>query len=178
MSEGYEEDLAMYEEVARVRRRQLDNQVLMRPISDLDYPKEPASVGPDAPVRDAIEIMSTLRSGALPVVEGTKVVGIITERDLLLKGVYVGKSLQKPVREFMTQKPVCLTPHDSIAHALSRMVIGGYRHIPLIDASGNLAGLLIMRDVMRYVVSFFPEELLSLPPHSVHAPPERNVEGG
>ena len=178
MSEGYEEDLAMYEEVARVRRRQLDNQVLMRPISDLDFPTEPASVTPGAPLRDAIEIMATLRSGALPVVEGRRVVGIISERDLLLKGAYEGKSLSRPVRELMTPKPVCLTRHDSIAHALSRMVIGGYRHIPLVDASGNLEGLLVMRDVMRYVVSFFPEEVLSLPPHSVYAPPERNVEGG
>ncbi len=178
MTEGYEEDLAMYEEAATVNERRLDCRVLMRPLSELDYPTEPASVHPDDKVRDALNLLAEKRIGALLVVEDGKVVGVFGERDMLLKGLYVEEKLSHPVRSYMAHDPVCLTPHDSIAYALSRMVVGGYRHIPLVDNMGAPVGILTMRDAMRFVVSFFPDEVLNVPPHSEHMPPERNVEGG
>ena len=61
------------------------------------------------------------------------------------------------------------------------MVQGGYRHIPLIDASSASSvpvGVLVMRDMVGYIVSFFPSEVLNVPPHSEHNPPDRRAEGG
>ena len=156
----------------------MPRKVLLRPIGDLDFPKDPATVGPDSSVEEALQVMAEARIGALPVVQGRKVVGVFGERDALLKRLYDGKSLERPVRDYMTSDPVCLTTHDSIAFALGRMVVGGYRHIPLVNSTGDLEGLLTMRDVMTYVVSFFPDEVLNLPPHSEHNPPERGVDGG
>ena len=178
MTDGYEEDLAMYEASATTRQKHLDNKVLMRPISVLDYPKEPASVAPESQVGEAIAMMSKRRIGSLLVVEDSKVIGIFGERDVLIKGLIDGKSLDRPVKDYMTPNPACLTTHDPIASALSRMVVGGYRHIPLVNSAGEPQGILTMRDVMAYVVSFFPDDILTLPPHSEHNPPERNVEGG
>lgn len=178
MTEGYEEDLKMYEEAGASRKKHLSNAVLMRPISNLKYPKDPARVGPKTRIGEAIRVMAERKTGALPVVDAGKVVGVFGERDVLIRGLHDGKSHDRPVREFMTSDPSCLTPHDPIAFALSRMVVGGYRHVPLVDSSGKLQGILTMRDVMRYVSSFFPDEILNLPPHSEHNPPERNVEGG
>ena len=178
MTEGYEEDLAMYEEAAAPSEKRLDCRVLMRPLSELDYPTEPASVSPDTTVRDAAHLLAEKRIGALLVVEEGKVIGVFGERDMLLKGLYNEDKLSQPVRDYMAHDPVCLTPHDSIAHALSRMVVGGYRHIPLVDTKGAPEGILTMRDAMAYIVSFFPDEVLNVPPHSEHMPPERNVEGG
>ena len=177
MSEGYEEDLEMYEESTGGRARHLDNKALMQPIEELDYPSEAEHVSPDDTVGTAIRKMVDKRIGSLPVTDDGKVVGIFGERDLLMKGLYEGDKLDRPVKEFMTPDPVCLTVHDPIAFALNRMVVGGYRHIPLVNNTGALEGILTMRDVMRYVVSFFPVEVVSLPPHSEHNPPERNIEG-
>ena len=178
MPDGYEEDLAMYEESAEVKEKRLDIRVLMQPIREIGYPENPASVGPDDKVRDALDLMAEKRIGALLVVDEGKVVGIFGERDMLVKGLYQEERLDHPVRSYMAPDPVCLTPHDSIACALSRMTVGGYRHIPLVAPGGVPAGLLTMRDMMAFIVSYFPDEVLNLPPHSDHRPPERNVEGG
>ena len=178
MIEGYEEDLDMYEEARGPRTKQLDNRVLLRPISDLDYPTKPAAVGPEAQVGEALATMGEKNIGALLVVEDGKVVGIFGERDPLIKNLYDGTRLERPVREFMTPDPDCLTPEDSIAFALNRMVVGGYRHIPLVNPAHEPVGILVMRDVVGYVVSFFPAEVLNAPPHSEHDPPDRQREGG
>ena len=178
MSDGYEQDLEMYEAAGGLRQKQLDNRVLLRPISDLNYPKSPASVAPEATVEDALKAMTAMKVGALLVVRNGKVVGIFGERDVLMKGLYRGDALDRPVEEFMTPDPECLSIHDAIASALNRMVVGGYRHIPLVNVDRAPVGILVMRDVVRYVVSFFPAEVLNLPPHSEHDPPDRNLEGG
>ncbi len=178
MIEGYDEDLAMYEEARSPRTKQLDSRVLLRPISDLDYPTTPAAVAPDTQVRDALETMSDKNIGAVLVVEAGKVVGIFAERDALRKNLYQGTGLERPVRDYMTQEPECLTPDDSIAFALNRMVVGAYRHIPLVNVELEPVGILVMRDVMAYVVSFFPAEVLNVPPHSEYNPPNRQREGG
>ena len=88
MSTDYEEDLDLYEEARGPRRKQLDNRVLLRPISDLNYPKSPAAVTPETRVEDALDVMVAKRIGGLLVVEDGKVVGIFAERDALMKRLY------------------------------------------------------------------------------------------
>jgi len=178
MNEAIEEDLERWEEASGGPPRLLDNRALLKPISVLDFPRNPASVDPTAAVSTALETMAAKNLGALLVVEAGKVVGIFSERDALRKGLWSGKGLDRPVREFMTPKPEVLTPHDPIALAMNRMGMGGYRHVPLVDNAGKPVGMLVMRDVVRYIVRFFPNVALNVPPHSVHEPPERNVEGG
>ena len=178
MSDGYEEDLDMYEEANGRPPKQLDNQALLRPIRDLDYPKSPLSVSTETTVRDALDLMAKRRIGAAIVLEGGKVAGIFAERDALVKRLYDGDRLDKPITSFMTPNPDCLTPDDSIALALNRMVQGGYRHVPLISPDRTPVGILVMRDVIAYIVSHFPTEVLNVPPHSEHNPPNRAVAGG
>ncbi|MCK6481561.1 MAG: CBS domain-containing protein [Planctomycetaceae bacterium] len=178
MSIENDEDLDRYMEAGGVPDRVLNNRVLLRPISDLRYPRNPLAYAPGASVSEALSAMMAKNLGAVLVVDGGKVVGIFSERDALRKGLYVKGAGDRPIREFMTPNPDCLTPHDSIAFAMNRMGVGGYRHIPLVDAQRRPVGMLVMRDLVRYVVTFFPAEALNLPPHSEHAPPERNKEGG
>ena len=178
MCEGYEEDLDMYCEVPDFPPDRLDSQALLRPIGDLSYPKCPPRVGPGASVAEALAAMAEERVGAVLVVEGGKLVGLLSERDVLTKRLYEGQDLDRPVRDFMTPDPECLTPYDSIAFALNRMAQGGYRHVPLTNANGDPVGLLPMRDVVGYVAAFFPREVLNAPPHSECNPPDRRAEGG
>ena len=178
MSDGFEEDLDMYEEAQGPESKELDNRALLRPISDINYARSPVVVEPGTRLAEALETMARKRIGAVLVVDQGKVVGIFAERDLLIKRLYDGKGLDGPVRNFMTPDPECLTPHDPIAFALNRMVAGGYRHVPLITAEGAPVGILPMRDVVAYIVSFFPGEIFNVPPHSEHNPPDRAAEGG
>ena len=177
MSDGYEEDLAMYEEAQGPKQKQLDNQALLRPISDTRS-RPPIQFDPDAALGDVLDAMAENHMGAALIVENGKISGIFAERDTLIKHIYRCDDLKRPVREFMTPHPDCLTPHDSIAFALNRMIQGGYRHIPLIGPDGAPVGLLSMRDVVGYIVSYFPSEVLNLPPHSEHNPPDRSAAGG
>ena len=177
MGEGIDEDLEMWEEASGPAPKALDNRALLRPIKSLRYPKNPASVAPGDPARKALDLMSEKNLGALLVVEKGKVVGIFSERDALRKGLY-REGGDGPVRDFMTPDPDCLAPEDSIAFAMNRMGVGGYRHVPLVDAQRRPVGMLVMRDVVRYILLFFPEQALNPPPHSEHDPPERNLEGG
>ncbi|MGI9354173.1 MAG: CBS domain-containing protein [Rhizobiaceae bacterium] len=178
MNEGYDEDLAMYEEAGEQELKKLDNDALMRPIGDLDYPTSPAAVTPDQTIGDVIEQLAQRRIGALLVTQDERLVGIFAERDLLLKELWKGDKLNRPVSEFMNHDPDTLTPDDTIAFALNRMVEGGYRNVPLVDLAQRPVGLLTMRDVMAHVISYFPAEVINVPPHSEHNPPDRSVDGG
>jgi CBS domain-containing protein len=179
VNDEFEDDLQRYDEARGPARKALDNRALLRPIADLPYPRDPASVAPGVPVAAVLATMAERRMGAMLVEDAGKVIGIFSERDALVKSLWKpGTDLKRPVREFMTPDPECLTPHDTIAFALNRMAEGGYRHIPLVDAARRPVGLLVMRDVVRYLVGFFPGEVLNLPPHAEHAPPDRLVDGG
>ena len=180
MTEGYEEDLDMYEEGGPSLGKQLDKEVLLRPIRQLRYPRKPYAVRPNDSVRQAVETMANHRVGCVLVLDDQrKVMGIFGERDILMKQVNAaGQSLDRPVKELMTADPVCLTPDDTIASALNRMVLGGYRHIPLVDQAGVCQGILPMRDVVRFILRFFPEDVVNLPPYSEQLPPDHAREGG
>ena len=125
MTEGYEEDLDMYEEAAATVHHTLDNDSLLRPIKDLNYPEDPASIDADAKVSEALEKMVERKLGALLVMKGDELVGIFAERDALMKGLFQGGQADRPVRDFMTPDPVCLSRHDTIALALNQMVLRG-----------------------------------------------------
>ena len=85
MSDGFEEDLNMYEEAQGPASKRLDNRTLLRPISDISYARSPAFVGPDTPLAEALETMARKRIGAVLVVDQGKLVGIFAERDLLIQ---------------------------------------------------------------------------------------------
>jgi len=178
MTEGYEEDLNMYEESLGRPNKQLDREALLRPIREMEYRRPPIAYEPGRPLSEVLLGMVERGVGAVLILEAGRVAGIFCERDLLIKRLYEGKNLDRPIREFMTPDPDCLTPDDPIGFALNRMVEGGYRHIPIISPDKTPIGLVAMRHVMSYVQSFFPVVALNLPPHSEHNPPDRSANGG
>ena len=86
---------------------------------------------------------------AVLVVDGDRLKGIFTERDALLK--LAGRSLAGiTVRDVMTKDPVVLREDDTIAVAINKMAVGGFRHIPLVDA-GRPTGIVTARDVFHRI---------------------------
>jgi CBS domain-containing protein len=109
-------------------------------------------VTPDTPIADAVRLMSDANVGCVLVMEGERMVGIFSERDvmrLFAEGVpEIGKL---PVRERMTARPVTVPPSISVEQALLECTDRRVRHLPVVE-DGQLLGLLSIGDLVRFVV--------------------------
>jgi CBS domain-containing protein len=115
------------------------------------WPKSPSTVPPDMPVGQVLKKMVGETIGCVMVVDGDQLVGIFSERDALMKlNVDAAKYAGRPISQFMTPQPVTLETGDKIAFALHKMNLGGYRHIPILF-QGKLAGVISIRDILRYL---------------------------
>jgi CBS domain-containing protein len=142
----------------------LDKRAVHEPIRRLN-PRSPLTVAPDATLAEAVRIMRERHVGCVVVVDGGRVAGILTERDLLLK--LEAADLERPVRALMTPNPETLHLDDPIVYCLHRMSVGDFRHVPLVDAEGRPVGIVSVKDIVHYLVSFFAGDVLTLPPDPV-----------
>ena len=120
------------------------------PVSSIRFEK-PHTVDPSTPVRDAIDAMLKGMTGAVVVMDGRRIAGILTERDVLKRIAGLDERMAEPVSRYMTKDPVTLRHTDPMAHALNRMGDGGFRHIP-VTRDGELMGIVTARDVMAWVM--------------------------
>src|SRR5947209_7327119 len=98
------------------------------------------TIGPDASVYDAIAMMAEREVGALPVLEGDRLAGIISERDYARKVILKGRSSKDTqVRDIMTPGVVTVTPDDTIERCMDLMTEYHIRHLPVLR-DGRLAG--------------------------------------
>jgi CBS domain-containing protein len=94
----------------------------------------------------------------------SKLVGIFTERDVLLRIVDRGKNpATLPLSEVMTPDPEVLSVRATVAYVLNKMCLGGFRHVPVVDDEHRPAFVVSVRDVVEYLVAAFPREVLNLP---------------
>ena len=120
------------------------------PLADLMHHK-PLTIAPGASAEDAVRQMQQAGAGCLVVTDGDKVRGILSERDLVTK--LDGPGLDGvTVADLMTPDPVVLRPDDSIAVAINKMAVGGFRHIPLV-VDGRATGIVSARDVFRHILA-------------------------
>ena len=105
------------------------------------------TVEPDARLSEAARRMAQRGVGAVLVLEGERLDGILTERDLL-KAVAAGFTDEARVSEWMTRQPETVEPDESTDHAASLMIHGGFRHLPVVEG-GRAIGILSIRDLMR-----------------------------
>jgi CBS domain-containing protein len=129
----------------------IERSLMEDPVSVL-HPKKPITVRPNATVRETIELMLDRDIGALLVVDnGGRLLGIFSERDLLTKVAGLHEPYADlPVRQFMTPNPETVTATDTLAFALHKMDVGGYRHLPVLK-EGFPVGVLSVRDMLRHI---------------------------
>jgi len=138
-------------------------EMLHSPISVLE-PRSPIVVEPQTTVLEAVTLMQTERVGCVLVTRADKLKGIFTERDVLTQVIGRGVDATKtPVRKLMTANPEYLRTSDSLAYALNKMSVGGFRHVPLVDERLVPVGVISVRDIVNYIVRFFPKSVLNLP---------------
>ena len=115
-------------------------------------PAEIFSITPGAPVIDAIRLMAEHRVGALLVMEGPRLAGILSERDYARKVVLQGRSSKDtPVRDIMTAQVVTVSPGDSADHCMQLVTDGRIRHLPVLE-DGRVVGVVSIGDLVKAVI--------------------------
>jgi CBS domain-containing protein len=109
--------------------------------------KDLLTLAADAKLGDAAKRMAERVVGAVVVLEGERLAGILTERDIL-KAVATGFEPDSRVSDWMTRNPETIESDDTTDHAAALMIHGGFRHLPVVDA-GEIKGILSIRDLMR-----------------------------
>jgi CBS domain-containing protein len=116
------------------------------------HPKAPVTIASNALLGDALQMMVDQEIGALIVTdEANCLAGILTERDYLIKVVgLIADYARQPLLPIMTPNPETVGPNDTVAFAMQKMDIGGYRHLPVVE-DGIPIGIISVRDLMRHI---------------------------
>ena len=107
------------------------------------------TVTPDQTARDAATFMLRAEAGSIPVCEGDKVVGMITDRDIAVRGVAEGRGPDTPVRELMTDGIICAHENDDVEEVARRMSEEQVRRLPVLDSNEKLIGIVSLGDLAR-----------------------------
>ena len=126
------------------------------------HDQDMVTFAPTATVREVVDAMAKRRFGAVPVVENERLVGIFSERDVLVRVVAARKDPETTsVGEVMTANPDTVKSSDSVLHALDLMNQRGYRHLPVVDGT-ELIGIVSIRDLYRSVKEQMDNDILML----------------
>jgi len=115
-------------------------------------PKSVWTIGPEAPVLEAIQVMADKHIGALPVVREKELVGIVSERDYARKVILLGRSSSDtPVWQIMTSDVVTVSPDDAVHRCMEIMTEKRIRHLPVVE-KGTLVGIISIGDLVKAVI--------------------------
>ena len=110
------------------------------------------TISPDATVYEALSLMAEKNVGALVILEGETLEGLISERDYARKIILKGKfSKDTPVREIMSGEPVTVTMDDDLEHCMELMTDKRVRHLPVVE-EGRLIGIISIGDVVKGII--------------------------
>jgi CBS domain-containing protein len=107
------------------------------------------TVGPDQTAREAASFMLSADAGAIPVTEGDRLIGMITDRDIAVRGVAEGHGPDTPVRELMTNDVVAARMDDDTDDVATRMSEAQVRRLPVIDDQQKLCGIVSLGDLTQ-----------------------------
>ncbi len=120
--------------------------------------RQVVSIGADAKVSSAVKILSERRIGAVLVLAGGKIDGIISERDIVrVLGERGPAILDEPVRVVMTSKVMTCRRADTVSSVMEKMTEGKFRHLPVVE-DGQVIGLVSIGDVVKHRVMEYEKE--------------------
>jgi CBS domain-containing protein len=102
---------------------------------------------PRSTVREVARMMAQIESGAVPVVDDGKVVGLVTDRDIVIRVVAEGGSLDAPIADVMTANVETCREDDNVADATAKMGSKQIRRLVVLNDKGRLAGILSLGDI-------------------------------
>ncbi len=107
------------------------------------------TVSPEQTAMDAAAFMLSADTGSIPVCDGDKVIGMITDRDIAVRGVAKGYGPETLVRELMTDDVVCARIDDDVEEVAMRMSEAQVRRLPVLDENEQLCGIVSLGDLSR-----------------------------
>ena len=111
---------------------------------------EVETVSPDQPIREAAQFMLRADAGAMPVGEGDKLVGMVTDRDIAVRGVAAGRGPDTPVRDVMTDEVIYCFDDDEVEAVALKMSDRQVRRMPVLSREDeSLDGLVSLGDISR-----------------------------
>lgn len=110
--------------------------------------KNPSTIESHSSMLDALRLMAKTDVGAVMVVDGGNLIGVVSERDFARKVALNGLTSDAPVRDVMIADVVAVTPEHSVEQCMALMMQKHFRHLPVLDA-GSLIGVISVRDVVK-----------------------------
>lgn len=132
---------------------------------------------PSMSLQEALDLMHTERSGYIVIAdEHSKLVGMFTEREVLMNALRPGVSMDDPVEKYMRKDVHPLKKTDTVGQALDFMSRFSIRHVPLLDDFEQVTGILSIRTIVSFLAELFPTGVFNLPPEAgqIHD----TIEGG
>lgn len=150
----------------------------MKPILEIVEHQEVRCVGKDTTVLETAQRMAGWKVGAVTVLEGERLVGIFSERDLMTRVVCQGLSpATTPVGQVMTPNPVVVDAHSTVEQCLRIMNQANCRHLPVVH-SGHLLGMLSIRDLLQTDIRQKDDEIEMMRAFIHYVPPSTPAGSG
>lgn len=112
------------------------------------------SIGPDASMYEALQMLAEKNVGALLVRDGDELVGIVSERDYARRVELAGRTAHNTrVSEIMTRRVVCVRPEQTMEQCMALMTKERIRHLPVLDEADRLIGIISIGDVVKEVIA-------------------------
>ena len=178
MTNDFDDELKRMDELEQVSEAPINKALSLEDaISDLELRNHP-TVQSGSTLQSVIEILRVKKVGAVMVESNGKIVGVMTERDFLLRAISKGLDMNKErIEDYMTENPETLDAEDPIAFALNKMHVFGIRHIPILNQDQSIYGLISVKDIIAHIGNYFSEQILNLPPQHGRSALDR-PEGG
>jgi CBS domain-containing protein len=111
---------------------------------------DPRTLAPESPVEEAATLMRDDDVGSLPIVEGRKCVGTITDRDIVVRIVADNRPFNTPVKDIAAKQVITIGPQQSVDEAMKLMAEHQVRRLPVCEEDGRLVGIVAQADIARF----------------------------
>ena len=147
----------------------------MRSLRNIFQERELYFITPDQSIADAARYMSERNVGAVCVLEGERLVGILSERDMMKRVIAPNRDpATTRVADVMTAKPIVVDVHESYEKCLKVMKQASVRHLPVVEGD-KLVGLVSLRDLLQVDLDEKEEELKYMQDYIHYIPPSKPV---